>query len=159
MALAALGGIGASRSGRALAAPAELGLSADTPAHVYDFAGIAGWTTVSGQWTVEEPADSPSGRKVLVQRATRNEFNVVVAPGRFTDVDVSVMFKPRPTGASNLVTQPHGRGSSTGVSSSSRGSPGSSRGTRASRAAHRIDMYPSRHGLARRVGRARAGRR
>ena len=95
-ALAALGGIGASRSGRALAAAAELGLSADTPAHVYDFgaAGIAGWTTVSGQWTVEETADSPSGRKVLVQRATRNEFNVVVAPGRFTDVDVSVMFKP-----------------------------------------------------------------
>jgi 3-keto-disaccharide hydrolase len=94
--LAALGGIGASRSGRALPAPAELAPSAEFPTQVYDFGagGIAGWTIVSGQWTVEEPADSPSGRKVLVQRATRNEFNVIVAPGRFTDVDVSVKFKP-----------------------------------------------------------------
>jgi len=95
-ALAALGGMGASRRGRALAAPAELVLPVDTPTQAYDFGagGIAGWTIVAGQWTVEELADSPSGRKALVQRATRNEFNVVVAPGRFQDVDVSVMFKP-----------------------------------------------------------------
>ena len=95
-ALAALGGMGASRRGRALAAPAELVLPVDTPTQAYDFGagGIAGWTIVAGQWTVEELADSPSGRKALVQRATRNEFNVVVAPGRFRDVDVSVMFKP-----------------------------------------------------------------
>ena len=95
-AVTALGGIGASRRGRALAAPAELVLPADTPTQAYDFGagGIAGWTIVAGQWTAEELADSPSGRKALVQRATRNEFNVVVAPGRFRDVDVSVMFKP-----------------------------------------------------------------
>lgn len=94
--LAALGGIGVGRSRCALAAPPELGLPADTPTQAYDFgaAGIAAWTTVSGQWTVEELADAPSGRKVLVQRATRNEFNVIVAPGTFADVDVSVMFKP-----------------------------------------------------------------
>jgi len=93
--VAALGGIGASRRGRALAASPELVLPGDTPTQAYDFgAGIAGWTIVAGQWTVEELADSPSGRKALVQRATRNEFNVVVAPGRFRDVDVSVMFKP-----------------------------------------------------------------
>ena len=95
-AVAALGGIGASRRGRALAAPPELVLPAGTPTQAYDFGagGIAGWTIVAGQWTAEELADSPSGRKALVQRATRNEFNVVVAPGRFRDVDVSVMFKP-----------------------------------------------------------------
>jgi len=93
--VAALGGIGASRRGRALAAAPELVLPGDAPTQAYDFgAGIAGWTIVAGQWTVEELADSPSGRKALVQRATRNEFNVVVAPGRFRDVDVSVMFKP-----------------------------------------------------------------
>jgi hypothetical protein len=94
--VAALGGIGASRRGRALAAAPELVLPGDTPTQAYDFGagGIAGWTIVAGQWTVEELADSPSGRKALVQRATRNEFNVVVAPGRFRDVDVSVMFKP-----------------------------------------------------------------
>ncbi len=39
--------------------------------------------------------DAPSGRKVLVQRATRNAFNVIVAPvGPFTDVDVTVQFYP-----------------------------------------------------------------
>src|SRR5437016_11964153 len=40
-------------------------------------------------------AGAPSGKKVLVQRATRNEFNVIVAPsGPFTDVEVSVKLKP-----------------------------------------------------------------
>jgi hypothetical protein len=40
-------------------------------------------------------AGAPSGKKVLVQRATKNEFNVIVAPaGPFTDVDVSMKFKP-----------------------------------------------------------------
>jgi hypothetical protein len=94
-AVAALGGFGARRRGPALAAPPQLVLPGDTPTQAYDFgAGISGWTIVAGQWTVEELADSPSGRKALVQRATRNEFNVVVAAGRFRDVDVSVMFKP-----------------------------------------------------------------
>src|SRR5947208_4855049 len=40
-------------------------------------------------------AGATSGKKVLVQRATKNEFNVIVAAsGPFTDVDVSMKFKP-----------------------------------------------------------------
>src|SRR5437867_6647581 len=40
-------------------------------------------------------ADAPSGKKVLVQRATKNTFNVIVAPpGPYTVVDVSMKFKP-----------------------------------------------------------------
>ena len=57
--------------------------------------GIEGWRTVDGKWTVEEIAGAPSGKKVLVQRAVENQFNVVVAPGGpYTDVDISVRFKP-----------------------------------------------------------------
>ncbi len=41
---------------------------------------LDGWTTVSGKWAVEEIADAAAGR-ALVQRATENEFNVIVAPG------------------------------------------------------------------------------
>jgi len=36
---------------------------------------------VSGQWSVEEIAGAPSGKRALVQRVTRNDFNVIVAPG------------------------------------------------------------------------------
>ena len=40
-------------------------------------------------------AGAPSGKKVLVQRATENAFNVIVAPGGpYGDVDVSMKFKP-----------------------------------------------------------------
>jgi hypothetical protein len=40
-------------------------------------------------------AGAPSGRHALVQRATQNAFNVIVAPpGAYRDVDVSVRFKP-----------------------------------------------------------------
>ena len=40
-------------------------------------------------------AGAPSGKRVLVQRATKNEFNVIVAPpGPYTDLDVSMKFKP-----------------------------------------------------------------
>ena len=57
--------------------------------------GIEGWKAVDGQWTVEEMPGAPSGKRVLVQRAARNDFNVIVAPGGpYTDVDVSVRFKP-----------------------------------------------------------------
>jgi hypothetical protein len=38
---------------------------------------------------------APSGKRVLVQRAIKNEFDVIVAPaGPYTDVDVSMRFKP-----------------------------------------------------------------
>src|SRR5262249_30867703 len=52
-------------------------------------------TTVTGKGAVEDMAGAPAGKKVLVQRATRNEFNVIVSPaGPYTDVDVSMKFKP-----------------------------------------------------------------
>ena len=69
----------------------------DIPLETFDFEskGIEGWTAVVGQWTVEDMAGAPSGKRVLVQRATRNEFNVIAAPpGPYADVDVSMKFKP-----------------------------------------------------------------
>src|SRR6266496_467843 len=57
--------------------------------------GIEGLKTVEGKWTAEEMPGVPSGKKVLVQRAVENQFNVIVAPGGpYRDVDVSVRFKP-----------------------------------------------------------------
>jgi hypothetical protein len=56
---------------------------------------LDGWETISGKWTVEDvPGASRSGR-ALVQRATDNEYNVIVAPGGpYRNVGVSVRFKP-----------------------------------------------------------------
>ncbi len=95
--LAAAAAFRVSRRGRARAATAEIKLPDNIPVYRFDFEtkGIGDWTTVDGQWAVEDMAGAPSGKKVLVQRATRNRFNVIVAPrGPFTDVDVSVKFKP-----------------------------------------------------------------
>jgi len=40
-------------------------------------------------------AGAPSGKRVLVQRAVKNELNVIVAPsGPYSDIDVSMKFKP-----------------------------------------------------------------
>lgn len=75
----------------------ELKVPENLPIDTFDFEtkGIEGWTTVAGQWALEEMAGAPSGKKVLVQRATKNEFNVIVAPpGPYGDVDVSMKFKP-----------------------------------------------------------------
>jgi len=72
-------------------------LPSDAAAERVDFEtkGIEGWTTVHGQWLVEDMPGAPSGRRVLMQRATTNQFNVIVAPfGPYSDVDVSVKFKP-----------------------------------------------------------------
>src|SRR5438552_4663664 len=80
---------------RAADASEELKVPDNVPTDKFDFEakGIEGWTAVDGQWAVEDMAGAPSGGKVLVQRATKNEFNVIVAPsGPFTDVDVSVKF-------------------------------------------------------------------
>jgi hypothetical protein len=92
--LAAMAGL--ARQGRARAAPADLELPDDAVPTAFDFEtkGIEEWTTVSGRWVVEDVDQAPSGRRVLVQRATRNEFNVIVAPGSYTDVDVTMKFKP-----------------------------------------------------------------
>jgi hypothetical protein len=74
----------------------ELKLS-DGRVERFDFEqkGIEGWKTVDGRWSVEEARDAPSGKKVLVQRAVENQFNVIVAAGGpYTDADISVRFKP-----------------------------------------------------------------
>jgi hypothetical protein len=68
--------------------------SAPTTTFDFETRGIDGWTTVAGRWAVEEMAGAPSGKKVLVQRATENEYNVVVAPASYTDVDITMKFKP-----------------------------------------------------------------
>ena len=55
---------------------------------------LEGWETVTGQWNIKDVPGASRG-KALVQRATDNAFNVIVAPGGpYTDVDVSVRFKP-----------------------------------------------------------------
>ena len=79
------------------AAAEELKMPGNMPAEQFDFEakGIDGWTTVDGQWAVDEMTGAPSGKRVLVQRATKNPFNVIVAPpGPYTDVEVSMKFKP-----------------------------------------------------------------
>src|SRR4030095_14106246 len=79
------------------AAAAEIKVTNDIPEIKFDFemTGIEGWSVVSGEWAVEDTPGAPSGKKALVQRATKNDFNVIVAPpGPFTDVDVSMKFKP-----------------------------------------------------------------
>lgn len=96
-ALATLCVLGVRRRNEALAAPTEIKLPDNLPVESFDFEskGIEGWTTVDGQWAVEEMAGAPSGKKVLVQRATKNQFNVIVTPaGPYSDVDVSMKFKP-----------------------------------------------------------------
>jgi hypothetical protein len=94
--LATVAAFATHREGSVLAAPVELKLPDGAPTQTFDFdsKGIEGWTTVAGQWVVEEMAGAPSGTKVLVQRATKNEFNVIVAPTAYTDVDVTMKFKP-----------------------------------------------------------------
>jgi hypothetical protein len=67
-----------------------------TPALRFDFAKpLDGWTTVAGKWAIEDVGGASQGARALVQRATDNDFNVIVAPaGPFGDTDVSVRFKP-----------------------------------------------------------------
>jgi Domain of Unknown Function (DUF1080) len=94
---AALGPFLTMRRAPVFAAPAELKVPDDASVHRFDFEtnGLEGWTTVDGKWGVEEMPGAPSGKRVLVQRTTTNPFNVVVAPsGPYTDVDVSMRFKP-----------------------------------------------------------------
>jgi hypothetical protein len=95
--LATLGPCALAARRHAAATPPELALPAGTSEERYDFEArsLEGWTTVEGQWALEEMPGAPSGKRVLVQRATKNEFDVIVAPaGPYTDVDVSMRFKP-----------------------------------------------------------------
>jgi hypothetical protein len=96
-AVAALGAFGIRRPASSAAAPTEIKVPENIPTNRIDFdsKGIEGWTTVDGQWVVEDMPGSPVGKRVLVQRAIKNQFNVIVAPaGPFTDVEVSVKFDP-----------------------------------------------------------------
>lgn len=80
-----------------MANAAELKVPDAAQVERFDFGrnGIEGWKTIDGRWVVEELAGAPSGKRVLVQRAVENPFNVIVARGGpYTDVDVSVRFKP-----------------------------------------------------------------
>jgi hypothetical protein len=94
--LAGIATFGSGSASKAQAAPTELRLPDSVPTQTFDFhgKGIEGWTTVAGQWTIEEMAGAPSGTRVLVQRATKNDFNVIVAPAVYSDVDVTMKFKP-----------------------------------------------------------------
>jgi len=96
--VAAIAGLGLTRPASVPArgaAPLELPGDAVTTTFDFEATGVDGWTVIDGQWTVEEMPGAPSGKKVLVQRATRSPFDVIVAPpGPHTDVDVSVKFKP-----------------------------------------------------------------
>jgi hypothetical protein len=61
----------------------------------FDQKDIKSWKTVNGQWTLEEMAGAPSGKRVLMLRPKDSDFNVIVAPGGpYSDLDVSVRFKP-----------------------------------------------------------------
>src|SRR5215831_9318792 len=80
-----------------MAQAATLMVPKGTPVERFNFEqrGIESWQVVEGQWTVEDLQDAPSGTRVLIQRAVQNPFNVIVAPsGPYTDIDVSVRFKP-----------------------------------------------------------------
>jgi 3-keto-disaccharide hydrolase len=80
-----------------LANAAELKVPEEAAVERFDFeeGNLEGWKTIDGQWTVEAMPGALSGERVLVQRAVKNAFNVIVAPGGpYTDVDVSVRFKP-----------------------------------------------------------------
>ena len=91
IALAALGIVGPSTS----AAELEVPLTAATVRYDLEDGRLGDWKTIDGAWAIEEMAGAPSGRRVLVQRAVRNVFNVIVAPvGPYADVDASVRFKP-----------------------------------------------------------------
>jgi len=95
--LGLLGFFALNEGDQTVANAAELKLPEGSTVQLFDFEqrGIEGWKTVDGKWTVEEIPGAPSRKKVLVQRAVENQFNVIVAPGGpYTDVDVSVRFKP-----------------------------------------------------------------
>jgi len=85
--------VGAAALGAGLAArPTRLPAAA---AQRFDFTKpLEGWQIVTGTWTIEAMGDAATGH-ALVQRATNNTFNVIVAPGGpYEDVEVFVRFKP-----------------------------------------------------------------
>src|SRR5574337_929256 len=87
------------QGGGLMADAAELTVPEGTPVTSFDFEkeDLRKWKVLEGQWAVEEMSDAPSGKRVLIQRADRNAFNVIIAPaGAFyrAAIDVSVKFEP-----------------------------------------------------------------
>jgi Domain of Unknown Function (DUF1080) len=84
---------GASALSASQAVSGRLAAQADDP---YDFGKpLVGWERVAGEWGIEEVPGAAHGGRALVQRATANEFNVIVAPGGpYTNVTVSARFRP-----------------------------------------------------------------
>jgi hypothetical protein len=74
----------------------KLARAAAAPDIRFDFARpLEGWKTVSGSWAIAEVPGAIQKGTALVQSATTNAFNVIVAPGGpYTNVEVSVRFKP-----------------------------------------------------------------
>jgi hypothetical protein len=75
----------------------QLALPDNASVQRFDFEqnSIEKWRTVEGKWTVEEMPGAPGGKRVVMQRATTNQYNVIIAPGgSYTGVDISVQFKP-----------------------------------------------------------------
>src|SRR5919108_1494889 len=82
-----------------MAQAAELKVPDDAAVERFDFelSSLEGWKTVDGQWTVEELSGAPSGQRVLVQRAVKNAFDVIVAPGgQAAGAEVSLLFEALP---------------------------------------------------------------
>ncbi|MCZ7627503.1 MAG: hypothetical protein C3F12_13875 [Candidatus Methylomirabilota bacterium] len=85
--------------GGLMADAAELTVPEGTPVTSFDFEkdDLGEWQVLEGQWAVEEMTDAPSGKRVLIQRADRNAFNVIITPAGAFDrvaIDISVKFKP-----------------------------------------------------------------
>lgn len=84
---------GASVVGAAFATSGRLAAQSDDP---FDFRRpLIGWETMEGQWAIEEVPGAVHDGRALVQHATANEFNVIVAPGGpYSNVMVSARFRP-----------------------------------------------------------------
>src|SRR5262245_36272286 len=85
--------MGASAAGTSLAVG---GSSAAQSGDPFDFSRpLLGWELMEGEWGIEEVPGAAHNGRALVQRATANEFNVIVAPrGPYANVVVSARFKP-----------------------------------------------------------------
>src|SRR5215470_8435650 len=84
---------GASALGASQAVSGRSAAQSDDP---FDFSRpLVGWETVEGKWAIEEVPGAAHNGRALVQRATANEFNVIVAPGGpYANVTVSARFRP-----------------------------------------------------------------
>jgi len=79
--------------GGSFTATGRLAAQSDDP---FDFSKpLYGWATMDGEWGIEEVPGAVHNGRALVQRATTNEFNVIVAPGGpYANVMVSARFRP-----------------------------------------------------------------